>query len=70
MYTGFVRLKNDPQAIDIKKENILFREQLLLNCDYIYGLVLYAGMTSRYYYNQPKNRLNNSFFYTKIDRYF
>ncbi|CAD8108584.1 unnamed protein product [Paramecium primaurelia] len=70
LYSGFVRLKNDPQAIDIKKENILFREQLLLNCDYIYGLVLYAGMTSRYYYNQPKNRINNSFFYTKIDRYF
>lgn len=26
MYSGFVRLKNDPQAIDIKKENLLFRE--------------------------------------------
>jgi hypothetical protein len=26
LYSGFVRLKNDPQAVDIKKENILFRE--------------------------------------------
>ncbi|CAD8127987.1 unnamed protein product [Paramecium sonneborni] len=70
LYSGFLRLKNDPQAIDIKKENILFREQLLLNCDYIYGLVLYAGLSCRYYYNQPRNRVNHSFFYTKVDRFF
>ncbi|CAD8079778.1 unnamed protein product [Paramecium primaurelia] len=70
LYSGFVRLKNDPQAIDIKKENIIFREQLLLNCDYIYGLVLYAGLSCRYYYNQPKTRVNHSFFYTKVDRFF
>lgn len=48
-YKGIVKLKKDPQPVEITKENILFREQLLLNAYYIYGIVLGVGFDCRCY---------------------
>ncbi|KAM3142052.1 hypothetical protein pb186bvf_005925 [Paramecium bursaria] len=45
-YQGYMRLKNDPQAVDVKRKNFLFREQLLYSCDYIYGIVIYMQENS------------------------
>ncbi|CAD8105459.1 unnamed protein product [Paramecium primaurelia] len=69
-YTGFIRLKNDPQAVDIKKENILYRGQQLQTCDYIYGLVLSCGLNCQYYHLSNFEKSTKSFFDNKVDTFY
>ncbi|CAK67070.1 unnamed protein product (macronuclear) [Paramecium tetraurelia] len=69
-YTGFIRLKNDPQAVDIKRENILYRGQQLQTCDYVYGLVLSCGLNCKYYHLSKFEKSTKSFFENKIDTFY
>ena len=48
---GFIRLKKDPKEEDITRHNIIFREQILVGSDYVYGLVLQAGRNCNVYRN-------------------
>lgn len=43
---------------------------MLLSCDYIYGLILYAGKNCKYYYHIPIKRESKSFFIGKLDRFY
>ncbi|CAD8119912.1 unnamed protein product [Paramecium sonneborni] len=69
-YTGFIRLKNDPQAVDIKSENILYRGQQLQTCDYVYGLILSCGLNCKYYYLSNFEKSTKSFFENKMDTFY
>ncbi|CAK92348.1 unnamed protein product (macronuclear) [Paramecium tetraurelia] len=69
-YTGFIRLKNDPQPVDIKKENILYRGQQLQTCDYIYGLVLSCGLNCQYYHLTNFEKSTKSFFDSRVDTFY
>ncbi|CAD8201256.1 unnamed protein product [Paramecium pentaurelia] len=69
-YTGFIRLKNDPQAVDIKRENILYRGQQLQTCDYVYGLVLSCGLNCKYYFSSNFEKSTKSFFENKVDTFY
>jgi len=44
-----VKLKKDPKPLEINKENIFFREQLLLNDLYLFGVILSVGLDCRCY---------------------
>ncbi|CAD8123244.1 unnamed protein product [Paramecium sonneborni] len=46
-YKGMVKLKKDPKPLEINKENIFFREQLLLNDLYMFGVILAVGLDCR-----------------------
>ena len=41
--TGFIKLKYDPQGEDISNKNIIFRGSTIMNTDFIYGVILFAG---------------------------
>ncbi|CAD8173491.1 unnamed protein product [Paramecium pentaurelia] len=68
-YKGMVKLKKDPKPLEINKENIFFREQLLLNDLYLFGVILSVGLDCRCY-KSFKHVEKQSYFEQKANLYF
>ncbi|CAD8110446.1 unnamed protein product [Paramecium primaurelia] len=68
-YKGMVKLKKDPKPLEINKENIFFREQLLLNDLYMFGVILSVGLDCRCY-KSFKHIEKYGYFEQKANLYF
>ncbi|CAD8157712.1 unnamed protein product [Paramecium octaurelia] len=68
-YKGMVKLKKDPKPLEINKENIFFREQLLLNDLYLFGVILSVGLDCRCY-KSFKHVEKYGYFEQKANLYF
>jgi hypothetical protein len=68
---GFIRLKKDPREEDLTRHNIIFREQILIGSDFVYGLVLQAGNRCNLYKNAMQSVVSKeSFFKSKSNVFF
>lgn len=57
-FEGFIKLKKDPKGMELNISNILLREEINLNAEWVYGIVIYSG-------NECKTSLFSSCFEVK-----
>jgi hypothetical protein len=70
---GFIRLKKDPKGEDFTASNMILREQILIGCEFVFGMVLLSGPNCKCYqdFQITKQRgSKGSFFHRKADMFF
>lgn len=56
-FSGKIKMKGNPKAIRIGLDNFLFRESVLIACNWAVGIVVYAGMETKVWINAKNDDL-------------
>ena len=47
-FKGFIKLKKDPKGEEISDINLIYREEVNFNAEWMYGIVLYTGNNTKF----------------------
>lgn len=47
-FKGFIKLKKDPKGEELSDINLIYREEVNFNAEWMYGIVLYTGNNTKF----------------------
>ena len=66
---GMIKLKKDPKVENFTIENIILKDSIIINNDWVLGIILFRPEESLFSMNQQRKYMNNTSLLYKIDKF-